>query len=95
MPESLNTTFCRHYYNQVIRDVRKHFPKEVIKKAWWYISKPCQYAEFHIPKCDLLPEGYYWYGKADNSWQCKAEGWQAAMEQAGVETEDYDEQADA
>ena len=87
MPESTNTTFCRILYNEVMKDVRKHFSKKVIKGSWWYISRSCGYAEFHIPPCELLPEGYYWYGTADNSWQCKAEGWQAAMSQAGIEEE--------
>lgn len=72
-----NTVFCRLYLKIVMEDVRKHVPKEDIKKSWGW-SDRCGGFEFHGP------DGFYWYGSASNMNEAKASGWMAYLTKIGA-----------
>ena len=60
-------TFCRKYYNSIMKDVRKKVDKKIIKGAWAY--RGGNYLEFQIPG-----EDFVYYGDCCLSYT-KAQGW--------------------
>ena len=68
-------SFCRAYLKEVMTEVRKHVNQAIIKNAWGYKYEGERNIEFHINKCEELPNGYFWCGSGCCVWQAKANGW--------------------
>jgi len=67
----VNLIFCRVLLRQVLADVRPLLPAGFkLRDAWVWTSDRKQW-EFHGP------DGFYWYGDADNAYDARAQGWQA------------------
>ena len=67
--------YCRSYLREVTKDVRENVSKKIIKNAWAYKYDGENVVEFHINKCNELPEGYYWSGRGCCRWIALADGW--------------------
>lgn len=70
---NVNLAFCRQLFKLVLMDVRKLATPEEIKAAWVYHFERDNW-EFHGPN------GFYWYGSADNAYDARANGWQAWLD---------------
>ena len=70
---SFNIEFCRVLYRQIMEDVRREVPPEIVKEAWVYNFHDGRF-EFQIPSQD-----FYWYGQADNAWDAKTKGWESYL----------------
>jgi hypothetical protein len=74
-----NMTFCRIMLTETHREVKFHFPDlHLWKSAWVYNSLGTW--EFHGP------EGFYWYGNADNAYHAREQGWQAYLAHKGKDS---------
>ena len=80
--------FCRTLYKQVMVDVRKKVSKAVIGNSWGYKYSGDDTVEFHINKCEEVPEGYYWYDRGCCVWCAKAEGWLEYLEKVKLPKEE-------
>lgn len=64
-----NLAFCRTLLRVVMDDIKKVTSAQERKDAWvWKLGRG-QW-EFHGP------DGFYWYGNADNTYDARATGWQ-------------------
>lgn len=73
--------FCREHYKDVMREVQKKVPKDVIKEAWAYVAPGIssgKRGEFHIKS-----KNFFWHDRVDCIWDAKAQGWQAYLDQLG------------
>lgn len=77
-----NMQFCRALLSTVMEDVRKYTTVEERKEAWTYHFDLRKGAwEFHGPN------GFYWYGDADNAYHARYQGWCAYL--ASIDVVDY------
>lgn len=67
-----NHAFCRAYYKETMKDVRKVVSKELVKESWVWQNTSAAHSsyEFQIPS-----QNVYWYGQAHCAWDAKAKGW--------------------
>jgi hypothetical protein len=76
---NLNIEFERELLKVVMKEVRETFTKEELailkKNSWGYKYSDSDTIEFHINKCSVVPEGYYWYGSGSSVTYAKAKGW--------------------
>ncbi len=84
-----NTDFTRSWLKSVMRDVKKHVSRDTIKRAWAH--KTGRTGEFHVPKSEEFPDGFFWYGQVSNLYHAKASGWGAALRELGVRVSEPDE----
>ena len=76
--------FDRSTLNDVMVDVKKHFPKDVIKAAW--VHKSGNIWEFVINKgTPGLEEGFHWHGQAGSAYDAKASGWESLLRSNDVQ----------
>ena len=81
-----NHAFCRCLLKSVMEEVRKHFNKEFIKKAWGYKYSNDHHVEFHINSKEPGKQAeFYWYGQGCCVWYAKAEGWMSYMDKMGID----------
>jgi len=67
---NIDVEFGRAHLKCVLNDISRVTSVEERKAAWVYrFTDGCW--EFHGP------EGYYWYGDADNAYTARASGWAA------------------
>lgn len=75
-----NLTFSRQLLKQGHALVKKHFPRiNVTRDAWTHYSLNTW--EFHGP------DKFYWYGAADNAYECRYKGWMAYLRSKGKEVD--------
>lgn len=67
----INVTFCRTLLKTVMADIKKITSPAERKAAWVYRFSLDGSWEFHGP------DRFYWYGRADNAYDARAQGWQA------------------
>lgn len=63
-------SFESELLKHVVSEIRTKYPDVDVKKAW--VIKSGRQWEFHYP-------GFYWNGRAENSYDAKAKGWEAFM----------------
>lgn len=76
--ESADIVLCREVLKKTFERVQEHFPEIEYRHAWVYNYRDGRW-DFHGP------EKFYWYGKADNAYDARAQGWQAFLEHKGID----------
>lgn len=66
----INVTFSRELLKKVMEDIRTVTTAAERKDAWVYHFGRDDW-EFHGP------DGYYWWGSADNAYDARQQGWSA------------------
>ena len=91
MPHNINTQFCLEVLKRVHVDVRqhlwrlgeKHIRPDLMRanpwKAGWVHKSGLYQWEFHGP------DRFYWYGRAGNAYDARAQGWTAWLKAQGAE----------
>lgn len=82
MADQTNTAFIRLMLRVTMRDVKARFAVAT-RKASWTANTGLGCWEFHINKCVEMPEGFYWYGHADNAYHARVLGWSEALAKHG------------
>lgn len=72
---NMKHVFCRDCLGEVMKEVQEKVSKKIIREAWAYKYDGENRVEFHISKCNELPEGYDWYGRGCCRWIAAADGW--------------------
>ena len=71
-----NLIFSRQLLKKGHALVKRYFPRiNVVRDAWTYHSANTW--EFHGP------DKFYWYGDADNAYECRYKGWMAYLRSKG------------
>lgn len=87
MSQNVNTVFCRLMLKNVMEDVRLFYNQDTINHSWAYMWGHNS-GEFHINKCEQVPQGYYVTVSAYDKYEAKAKGWNKFLESQG---HNYDE----
>jgi hypothetical protein len=66
-----------------MKEVRKHIPKDDLKKSWGYKYK----GSFHKTGEFHGPNEFYWYGTACCKASAEAQGWLKYLQKIGIEIE--------
>ncbi len=69
----INVAFSREVLKETMVDIKRVTSPKERKDAWVWKSQFGSW-EFHGP------EGYYWFGDADNAYDARAKGWTAWWE---------------
>ena len=86
---SMCQSFCRGLLTSTFEVVKKHVPVKVRKSAWVY--KFFNTYEFHIPKSEECPKGFYTTVRADCKWSARAYGWCKYLDHLGIELDETEE----
>jgi hypothetical protein len=82
--------FCRLLLKEVMAEVRQRVTPDTVNHSWGYKYQGERTCEFHINRCDEVPNSFYWHGQGCCVWAAKAEGWQKFLKQLDKEKEDGD-----
>lgn len=76
-------SFCRYSLKEQMREVRKHFAGDQIRKAWAWSDGSGNF-EFHGPNGEYFDN----LTMADCSWSAKAEGWRRVIDKLNERKEE-------
>ena len=78
-------TFCRLFLKESFKDISNYLSKDYLRSVW--VHKTNNRFEVHFPKCELLPDGFYWYGRAHCAYGAKGKAYCEIIEKLGKNCE--------
>lgn len=82
----INIVFCRELLKKAHEIVKRNFPNiKLNSDAWTWHDSDKRNWEFHGP------DKFYWYGGADNAYDCRYKGWMAYLREKGIKDKNIEE----